>query len=140
MLCEEVVRGADLLVLDVGVRGKPGSQVVEVYLDSPEALSVETLAKISRELGYLLDSEEVFSGAYRLDVSSPGADQPLRYPAQFAKHRGRDLELRLRGVTTELVCGRLTDSDQEGITIETDRGTRRVEHKDIIEGKVKLPW
>ncbi|MDX1545411.1 MAG: ribosome maturation factor RimP, partial [Rhodothermales bacterium] len=57
-LVEDILSGTAHFVVEVEVRGKPGSQSVSVYLDSDDALGVDELARISRELGFLLDTED----------------------------------------------------------------------------------
>ena len=65
----------ECFVVDIRVRGHKGSRVVEVFLDGESTVSVDLLARFSRDLEGRLD--EVIEGGYRLDVSSPGADRPM---------------------------------------------------------------
>ena len=48
-----------------------------------------------------LDTEDVVSGTYNLNVSSPGADRPLTLPRQYAKHVGRRLGVEILLMTGE---------------------------------------
>ena len=44
----------------------------------------------------MLDVEDIISGEYVLEVSSPGMDRPLYELAQYEKFTGEDVSLRLR--------------------------------------------
>ena len=62
---------------------------------------------MSRELGPLLEVEDVISKAYHLEVSSPGLDRPLTTERDFSRNIGKkinltinkDVEQTKRGVT-----------------------------------------
>ena len=70
VLIEEVLEGTPHFVVELDVRGASGSKAVDLFLDSDEALGVGMLAQIHRQIGFLLDTEEVLAGRYRLNVSA----------------------------------------------------------------------
>lgn len=142
-LAEETVDGTDLFVVGVEIRGFQGSRVVQIMLDSDAGAGLDELAEASRRLSFLLDTEDVVKGRYRLDVTSPGADEPLRFPRQFPRNIGRMLEVRYRGEgeTDETTTGELTSATDTAITIETDNGEQLdIVHDAIQEARVLLPW
>ena len=144
-LVEEALAGSPMYLVDLAVRGQRGSRVVEVFVESDGGLSVEELARLSREVGFLLDTEEVIEGAYRLNVSSPGADRPLASPRQFKKHLGRSVEVRVQppeeGQKAKTLQGELAAADEEGIELRlANKEARRIPHAHIARAKVLLPW
>lgn len=86
-----------------------GRTVVRLYVDAPaavqdeedgtggvlEGVSVDQCAELSRMLGLALDVDEIFSGAWVLEVSSPGFDRLFFEPAQLAAYAGRDIDVTL---------------------------------------------
>ena len=56
-------------------------------------MAVEDCADISRSLSALLDVEDPISGAYSLEVSSPGIDRPLTRAKDFAQWAGFEAKL-----------------------------------------------
>lgn len=80
-------------LVDVTLRGEGGSSVVEVYVDTDEGITADQCAVISRGLSEELDTQNVLTGRYRLEVSSPGLDRPLKLGRQFAKNIGRTLRV-----------------------------------------------
>ena len=143
-LVEEVLAGTPHFIVECDVRGAAGSQAVDVFLDSDEALGVDTLAQINREIGFLLDTEDVLRGRYRLNVSSPGVDRPLKLPRQYRKNIGRRLRVHHRkpdGHSNTDTLGDLVDADDEAIDVAvSDAEHRRIRYDDILWAKVQLPW
>ena len=56
-------------------------------------MAVEDCADISRALSALLDVEDPISGAYSLEVSSPGIDRPLTRAKDFEQWAGFEAKL-----------------------------------------------
>ncbi|GIV61309.1 MAG: ribosome maturation factor RimP [Rhodothermaceae bacterium] len=140
-IVEEVIAGTSHYVIDVQVRGRKGSRVVEVFLDSDAPLHVDELARLNREIGFLLDVEDVVDGKYHLNVSSPGVDRPLRLPRQYRKNVGRVLRVRYRaGDVPRTLQGELTAVDEDGIELTVGGRAERISFADIEEAKVQLPW
>jgi ribosome maturation factor RimP len=108
----------------------PGSAVLRLYIDVPEAgageqaraVGIEDCEAVSREVSAQLDVEDPISGNYTLEVSSPGVDRPLFSPAQFARFLGerakvglklpQDGRRRLQGVIASV------DGDRIGFDID----------------------
>ncbi len=143
-LVEEVLAGSPHFLVELEVRGAPGSQAVDVFIDSDEGLGVDTLARISREVAFLFDAEDVIAGRYRLNVSSPGVDRPLKLPRQYKKNVGRALRVHYRkpdGDGYTEVLGDLVEADDEAIEVVVKGGQRRrILYADILWAKVQLPW
>lgn len=143
-LVEEVIGGSSVFVVEVDVRGTRGSRVVEVYLDSDADLDVDELAAINREVGFLLDMEEVIPGGYHLNVSSPGLDRPLSLPRQYKKNIGRALRVHYAkedGSGNTEVDGELLTTDEDAIEVAaSESDVRRIRFDDILWAKVQLPW
>ncbi len=74
-ICED--RGLELF--DVTYRPAQNKDLLRVYVDSPDGVTVGDCAAISRELSTLLDVKEVMRRRFTLEVSSPGLDRPLRH-------------------------------------------------------------
>ncbi|MFQ5572552.1 MAG: ribosome maturation factor RimP [Rhodothermales bacterium] len=143
-LVEEVLAGTPHFLVDLDVRGASGSQVVNVFVDSDDDLGVGTLAEISRDVGFLLQTEDVIAGRYRLDVSSPGVDRPLKLPRQYKKNVGRKLRVHHRQAgdeeETELQ-GLLSGADDEAIELKVTATERhRILYDNIVWARVQLPW
>ena len=139
---EEVIAGTDYFLVDVEVRGHKGTRVVEVYVDSEDDMGHDDLALISKEVGFLLDVEDVVDGSYKLELSSPGIKRPLTMPQQYRKNVGRTLRVRFEdGNEEEIVVGDLTDADDTMIELELPSAERlQVPYTAITQARIELPW
>tara|TARA_B100000676_G_scaffold221368_1_gene218427 strand:+ start:465 stop:923 length:459 start_codon:yes stop_codon:yes gene_type:complete len=66
-----------------------------LYIDRLEGVSVDDCEQVSRQVGDVLDVEDVLPQQYTLEVSSPGMDRILFTPAQFATSVGERVDVRL---------------------------------------------
>ncbi|MFM7060548.1 MAG: ribosome maturation factor RimP, partial [Actinomycetes bacterium] len=117
--------GLDLF--DVVRTGKGRGTVVQVMVDRPGGVDLETVTEATRVISPLLDEWPGIDSAYTLEVSSPGLERPLRRPAHFAGARGMSVTVRCRdeaGVARR-VRGVLVASDEEGCTVEVDGAPQR---------------
>jgi ribosome maturation factor RimP len=90
-----VIAGMGLEIVDVEFLRRDGAQVLCFYLDRPGGITVDELQEASRSIENTLEVSEVVDGRYRLEVSSPGIDRPLRSREDFLKHKGARVKLKL---------------------------------------------
>jgi ribosome maturation factor RimP len=102
-IADRVASSSGLEVLDIEFLGGGKARMLRVFLDKPAAgndplagVTHEDCANFSRELGTILDVEDVMPGSYTLEVSSPGLDRKLVKPADFARFTGSRMKLTTR--------------------------------------------
>jgi len=93
-----------------------------IYIDSADGINVEHCERISRMASDILDVEETLTGAYTLEVSSPGMDRILFKPAQFLASVGQRVEVRLNYPFegTKRVVGTLAGLEDGEVIIQVD--------------------
>ncbi len=69
-------------------------KLLKVYLDKEHGLTLDLIAKVSKQLGYFLDVESQLEG-YILEVSSPGLNRPIFTKEQMILQKGKDISLSL---------------------------------------------
>lgn len=146
-LARSVADRFEVEILDVQVKGQPGRRVVRLTADARELdadanLDIDTIADLSRQLGDALDEQDLIPGAYTLEVTSPGADRPLRTPRDFARNVGREVRV-IRSRDDERpgeLTGTLAGASDDAITLEVDGAEVEVRYGDLDHGKVVLPW
>ena len=79
--------GYELVDIEFGPRGR--EWVIRVLLDKPGGITVGDCALFSRRLGDCLEMNQTVVGPYRLEVSSPGIDRPLRTLDAVSRFAGR---------------------------------------------------
>ena len=130
-------------VIDLVVRGEKGAQVVEVFIDAEEGITTDRCSEISRELSNAIDAGRLIEGSYRLEISSPGIERPLKFPWQYRKHIGRQMEVKVRsGQGTEKRVGRFLSMDDTGVVLQVGKKNENVQipFDALVEARVKAPW
>ncbi|MSP52897.1 MAG: ribosome maturation factor RimP [Gammaproteobacteria bacterium] len=94
-LLEPAVKAAEAQLWGVEYLPSGKHSILRVYVDKPEGVTVDDCAIASRQISALLDVEDPITGAYSLEVSSPGIDRPLFLPEHFAQLVGQKVQLQL---------------------------------------------
>lgn len=101
-IAERVGASSGLEIVEVEMRGSGNARRLRIVIDRPSAVADggvthEDCANISREVGTILDVEEVVpGGSYTLEVSSPGLDRKLSRPADFERFVGSRVKVTTR--------------------------------------------
>lgn len=141
-ITKEVTDQNGLLLVDFLFRGFHNSTVIEVYIDGEKSVSVEDCAKISREINEKIEAENLIESAYRLEVSSPGVDKPLKFLQQFIKHINRNFDLQLAEEpgTIKKVTGKLLSIDGENLVFLIQKEEVPVPFNTIKKAKVIISF
>ncbi len=96
--------------------------VLRVFIDSPNGITVEDCAKVSRQLSAVLDVEDPIAIEYALEVSSPGMDRPLFTLEQYQRYVGQHVKIRLRAPFEgrRNFSGRLVGVEAEDVVVVVD--------------------
>jgi len=96
-IVERVAESSGLEVVEVEFRGGGKSRMLRIFIDKPGGVTHEDCANVSREVGTILDVEDVVPGGqYTLEVSSPGLDRKLLNPADYKRFAGSLVKVQTR--------------------------------------------
>ncbi|MCF7810776.1 hypothetical protein K9N50_07275 [bacterium] len=110
------------------VSGRSGNQLIQLFVDlEEEYITIDECASISRRLQDLIDMQDWAPENYRLVVSSPGLNWPLKELWQFRKNI---IRLIRHSNTERTIEGRILSATNDGKIILEIKG-RKVEF--IIE-------
>jgi len=118
----------------------PKNRLVRVFIDrEPEGISVDDCADVSREISALLDVEDPVSGAYNLEVSSPGVERPLFEPDQYRRFIGQRVRLQLFAPVENRrkLDGTLIEADDNGAAVDVEGQLIKVAYGDIRRAHLK---
>lgn len=136
-----VVEAAGLYLEEVTVTRAGNTSVVRITIDLPDdalgSLDSDRLGDVSRAMSAALDTDDVVSGAYTLEISTPGTSRPLTELRHYKRARTRLVTLKM--MDGERVEGRLTDvlDDGDGAVLVLD-GDSRIPLGDVRRGKVEV--
>lgn len=95
-IIEPVADEAGFALVRVRIQGGEGKRRLQLMAERPDgAMGVDDCALLSRRVSAVLDVEDPFSGAWELEVSSPGVDRPLTRPQDFDTWAGFTAKLEL---------------------------------------------
>ena len=102
-----------------------GRRTLRVFIDKPGGVNVGDCAIASRAISAVLDDSDLFEGRYFLEVSSPGAERPLRGREDYERFRGRKARLKVRSEKKglEVLEGRIGALEDETLGFELEDGT-----------------
>jgi ribosome maturation factor RimP len=95
---------------------------VRIYMDKPNGVGLEDCVAVSRELGDLIDIHIEDIGPYRLEVSSPGPNRPLKTKADFIRFQGERIKIETHDVVEgrRKFTGILEKTNDDSVTIAVD--------------------
>lgn len=109
----------ELFLVEVVVSGAAKKNKILVLIDGDEGVNIDKCAEISRKLSADLEEKDIMEGAYRLEVSSPGVEFPLKFQRQYPKHLGRKVKVALNDGGEK--TGKLLEVTEAGIRLDEER-------------------
>jgi ribosome maturation factor RimP len=95
-LVEPILDGLGLKLIDAEYLTNQGRWVLRLYIDKEGGVTVDDCAKVSHELGDLIDIKDIIEHEYTLEVSSPGLNRPLKKEADFIHVIGKKVKVRTK--------------------------------------------
>ena len=141
-IVEDVISNSGYFLIDFLVRGFGRNTVIEIFIDGKNYVSADNCSKVSREINNKLSSLLQPEDNYRLDVSSPGVDKPLKFIQQFPKHINKKFDLSYKvGTETKKTIGKFTGVDGEMLRFLLNNNEELVlDFKDILKAKVIISF
>ena len=124
-LLEPVVAALGYELIEVEWSSAGRSSLVRVYIDRTDGggIGLDDCERVSRSIGAVLDAADPIGTEYRLEVSSPGFDRPLRTAEHFARFAGSEARIELAAPIEgrRRFRGRLGPVEDGEVMIEVDR-------------------
>lgn len=76
--------GYELLGVEYGDQGR--GALLRIYIDHEQGVTLDDCAAVSHQASALLDVEDLITGHFDLEVSSPGLDRPLFNEEQLGRY------------------------------------------------------
>ena len=127
----------DVQIVSVEITGARKSPTVSVFIDTDHGVSFDELSSAQAWINDLFDRLDPFPGAYRLEVSSPGIDRPLRTAGHFKASVGEQATVKLlSGGAKAAYKGVITAAGDTSFTLETATGAQEVDYDDVHRAHV----
>jgi len=124
MLVEPVLDEMGFELVDVEYLGAGGRRILRVYMDRTGGVTLDDCARVSREIGVLIDVKDIIEERYVLEVSSPGLNRRLKKEKDFAWAMGKKVKIRMKSPVEgrRNFTGRLTGMREGTIVMAVDEG------------------
>lgn len=136
-------------VWDVRTRGTKKGVALQVRIDRPDwtpepgrGITVDECATVSRSLETWLDDSQVLGRRYRLEVSSPGIERPIRWPEHWRRFEGYTVRVRLpeRGRVTARVVAVTQAADAVVLRPEGEADDVRIPLAETRDATLAVDW
>ncbi len=123
-------------VVEIEYKKQHDSMVLIIYIDNDSGISLDDCEKVSEAVSDILDEIDVSQGqSYSLNVSSSGADRPLKTERDYRKNLGKEVEVKLfaplKGQKT--FKGTLKEFSSQQITIGLEKEDIKIEKTKIAK-------
>ncbi len=148
-LVDEIIANSETELVDLEIKGGKSNPVIRVFLDEPGGISIDRCVALSRELTDLIDMQDLVLRNYRLEVSSPGIDRPLKTKRDFERNIGRDVSITYTDRDNEQqhreavgeITGVETRDDQDYVILKTQKnGEARIDIGTVLKALIRIKW
>ncbi|MDP2699347.1 ribosome maturation factor RimP [Thalassospira sp.] len=141
-IIEPSINALGFELVRISIMGKD-TQILQIMADRADgqgSINVENCAEISRTVSALLDVEDPISGAYTLEVSSPGIDRPLSRRKDFENWRGFEAKVEMVVAVDgrRRFSGKLDGIENDAVALIVDGERELLPLADIAKSKLVL--
>lgn len=136
--------GYELYSLDQS--GQSG-RTLRISIDHNEPITIDDCERVSKVAGPLIERSNLIEGPYELEVSSPGAERPLRNQHDYERFNGKRVNIRYRsGEADTVIEGQLVAVDAAGIAVQAlaQRGRApvivHIAWSDVVAGRLAVAF
>jgi ribosome maturation factor RimP len=128
-LVTPIIEEMQLNLVDIEYVKEGKNWFLRIFIDKEDGIDIEECGIVSERLGEKLDALDPIPHNYFLEVSSPGAERPLKKEKDFVSAIGKNVSIK----TYEAIEGeknfegKLSAFDGETLTLEMKIKTRKKE-------------
>jgi ribosome maturation factor RimP len=137
-ISESLVVSEGMELVDLEYRREGPRWMLRLFIDKEGGVTVDDCARISRELGDLLDVKDLIPQAYVLEVSSPGLNRRIRKKKDFSRFAGKKVQLLLVSPKDgrRKIVGDLVGVEGEEVVVTGTEGRFSVALEDIAKANL----
>ncbi|EZH67281.1 hypothetical protein DH09_04920 [Bacillaceae bacterium JMAK1] len=119
-ITEPILQELGMELVDIEYKKEGKNWFLRLFIDHPDGIGLDECSLVSERVSEVLDREDPIEGFYYLEVSSPGAERPLKKDKDFVEAVGKNVYVK----TYEQLDGQkefegnLISYESETLTIE----------------------
>ena len=137
-LLEPIIQDHAAELVDLELVGALGNCTLRLLVHKEPGATVSLCEQVSLEAGDLLDLNDLIPGRYRIEVTSPGFDRPLKTDRDFARAFSR--LVKVIQPTGQTFTGRLIEWEAESISLETSKGREKIPRQEIAKATIEAEF
>jgi len=141
-LAAHVLADQNMELIDLEYQREGRGWVLRLYIDKEGGITLDDCARVSQEIGTVLDVEDFIGTPYSLEVSSPGLNRPLKNERDFIKYRDRLIKVK----TFEPIDnrrnfkGKLREISDGRIEMEIDGGVVTIPLANVAKANLEVEF
>ena len=140
-ITESITRENSLFIIKTVLHGKHTSPIIEIFIDNETGVNAKLCAEISSLIKDKISHTKIADLNYKLIVSSPGVEEPLKYLGQFKKHLGRKFDLTyIVENETKNMDAKLLEIKDDFLVFQVNKELIEVHFNNIKKAKVKISF
>ena len=141
-MAEPLVAENGLELIDVEYVKEGAEWYLRLFLDKDgeEGVDLDDCELISRKFSDVLEQEDPIAQAYRLEVSSPGIERPLKRTKDFQRFQGEKVQVKTFSEVEgkKQFIGILGETTEDAVTLDVDGAEICIPRNKI--SKANLVW
>ncbi|KPC76980.1 ribosome maturation factor RimP [Laceyella sacchari] len=136
-----IIEAEGLELVDVEYKKEGTNWFLRVFIDREDKpVDLDDCSRVSERLSEVLDETDPIPGAYILEVSSPGAERPLKKENDFHKAIGKHVHV----TTYEPIDGQkvfegvLKEVDSVSLTVEEKKKTVHIPREKVAKARLAI--
>ena len=142
-IIERVAAREELELVHWELVGPPGRSLLRIYIDKPVGVTLDDCETVSKQVGLLLDVEDLIPSRYTLEVSSPGVERGLYKPADYRRFQGQRIKLKsLQSINGQRnFRGTLEGIEENRVRLTDDRaGSIEIPYDDVVRANLEYKF
>ena len=132
-----LVKGQVLLDAREDLRGN----YLRIVIDSEDNITLNDTIRLTKVLRDSNEIDSIYPSGYRLEVSTPGLNNPLKFPFQYRKSINRNLAVSYIENEVEIkVKGKLVKVSDNNIELKYSDQSIIIYYEQIIDAKVLVSF
>ena len=142
-MIEPFLTQKNAVLFDIAIHPYSGNIRIEILVDKPHGgITIQECSEINRQLGDILEEQNLISQHYVLEVCSPGLDRLLRTEKDFSRAIGKDVHIFLNVPVENKVEheGIIKQIDSAHVTIATPQQEIQIPLANVNRAKLKVTF
>lgn len=141
-LADSILSNDGMELVEIEYRRESRGWVLRLYVDREGGVSLYDCARISQDLGRVLDIEDFIPNPYTLEISSPGLNRSLKREKDFVKYRNHLVKVKTFDPigNRHQFRGKLLGLFENQIEMEVDGGIVHIPLSNVAKANLELEF